>query len=66
MVAWLSQLLLESFQVLGAFLPVFELLLERFAFQLLHDPFGPLSLHANAIKRLRLHAQSLPTGSIWR
>jgi hypothetical protein len=31
------------------------LLLEGFAFQLLHDLLGSLPLHANTIKGLRLH-----------
>jgi len=61
-----SEFLLEFLEVFGTFLPVFELLLERFALQLLHNLFSPLPLHANAIKGLRLHVRSPPMVSIWR
>lgn len=60
----LLELLLESLEVFGALLPVFELLLEGLAFELVHDSFGSLPLHANAIKGLRLHARSPPNTDV--
>jgi len=65
-VSWVSgtatgflELLLESLEIFGALLPVFELLMEDLAFQLLHDSFGSPPFHANAIRGFPLHALSL-------
>ena len=48
-----SEFLPEFFEVFGALLPVFELLQEGFALQLLPHSFGALALHANTVKGLR-------------
>jgi hypothetical protein len=47
---------LKLSEVLRTLLPVFELLLEGLAFQLLHHPLRSLAFHANVIKGLWLHA----------
>jgi hypothetical protein len=50
------QLLLQLFEVLGTLLPVFELLLEGFAFQVLQCSFRPLLFsHAVAFRSLPEH-----------
>ena len=53
-----SELPLEPLEVFRALLPVFELLLEGLAFELLHYSFGSLAFHANAIEGLSVHARS--------
>jgi hypothetical protein len=53
---WLFQFFLESPEIFGALLPVFELLLEGLAFQLLQRSFRPLPFfHAVAFRSLPEH-----------